>query len=281
MEELIQYFSSISDNARGIILVSGLTFFLMLELWIPLFKFDYRKTKHAFLNIFFNITTMAVNLSGAIIIYNVTNFNSANSSGILNSINMPLWLYILLGLLLMDLIGSWLIHYIQHKIKWMWKFHIIHHTDPYVDVTTGLRHHPVESIFRLFFTIMAVIITGIPFGIVMLYQTLSAFFGHMTHANVQMPKKLDKILSLIFITPHFHKIHHHHTLPLTDSNYGNIFSFWDTLFKTSRKVDNLKDITYGIDTHMKKEEISSLKNLLLIPFQSFKPDQKSKFSDQI
>ena len=83
MEELIQYFSSISDNARGIILVSGLTLFLILELWVPLFKFDYKKSKHAFLNIFFNITTMAINLSGAIIINNVTNFNSANNSGIL------------------------------------------------------------------------------------------------------------------------------------------------------------------------------------------------------
>ena len=67
-------------------------------------------------------------------------------------------------------------------------------------------------------------------------------------------------------------------MPFTDSNYGNIFSFWDTLFKTSRKVDNLKDITYGIDTHM-KEEVASLKNLLLIPFRSFKSVQKSKFSD--
>ena len=101
MEELIQYFSSISDNARGIILVSGLTFFLMLELWIPLFKFDYRKTKHAFLNIFFNITTMAINLSGAIIIYNITLFNSNNNSGILNSFYIPSWLYIFLGLILM------------------------------------------------------------------------------------------------------------------------------------------------------------------------------------
>jgi sterol desaturase/sphingolipid hydroxylase (fatty acid hydroxylase superfamily) len=94
-----------------------------------------------------------------------------------------------------------------------------------------------------------------------------------------MPKKIDNILSLIFITPHFHKIHHHYILPYTDSNYGNIFSFWDTLLKTSRKIDNLEDITYGIDTHMKKEEISSLQNLLLMPFRPFKAIQKSKFSD--
>jgi sterol desaturase/sphingolipid hydroxylase (fatty acid hydroxylase superfamily) len=220
---------------------------------------------------------MIINLLGAILIYNAAIFNSTNSSGLLNIFTMPLWLYILLGLLLMDLIGSWLIHYIQHKIKWMWKFHLIHHTDPYVDVTSGLRHHPGESVFRLIFTILAVLVTGVPFGVVMLYQTLSAFFGHMTHANIQMPNKIDKILGLVFITPHFHKIHHHYVLPYTDSNYGNIFSFWDHLFSTSRRIDNLEDIVYGIDTHMKKYENSNLKNLLLIPIQTYRPPLGSKF----
>jgi sterol desaturase/sphingolipid hydroxylase (fatty acid hydroxylase superfamily) len=278
MQELIQYFATISDNARGIILVSGLTFFLLLEAWNPLFKFNYGKTKHAFLNIFFNVTTMIINLLGAILIYNAAIFNSSNSSGMLNTFTMPLWLYIMLGLLLMDLIGSWLIHYMQHKVKWMWKFHLIHHTDPYVDVTSGLRHHPGESVFRLIFTTLAVLITGVPFGIVMLYQTLSAFFGHMTHANIQMPNKIDKILGLVFITPHFHKIHHHYVLPYTDSNYGNIFSFWDHLFSTSRRFDNLEDIVYGIDTHMETQENSNLKKLLLIPLQSYHPPVGSKFS---
>jgi sterol desaturase/sphingolipid hydroxylase (fatty acid hydroxylase superfamily) len=277
MQELIQYFATISDDARGIILVSGLTFFLLLEAWNPLFKFNYGKTNHAFLNIFFNVTTMIINLLGAILIYNAAIFNSSNSSGMLNTFTMPLWLYIMLGLLLMDLIGSWLIHYIQHKVKWMWKFHLIHHTDPYVDVTSGLRHHPGESVFRLIFTTLAVLITGVPFGIVMLYQTLSVFFGHMTHANIQMPKKINKILGLVFITPHFHKIHHHYVLPYTDSNYGNIFSCWDHLFSTSRRIDNLEDIVYGIDTHMKKYENSNLKNLLLIPIQTYRPPLGSKF----
>jgi sterol desaturase/sphingolipid hydroxylase (fatty acid hydroxylase superfamily) len=221
---------------------------------------------------------MIINLLGAILIYNAAIFNSSNSSGMLNTFTMPLWLYIMLGLLLMDLIGSWLIHYMQHKVKWMWKFHLIHHTDPYVDVTSGLRHHPGESVFRLIFTTLAVLITGVPFGIVMLYQTLSAFFGHMTHANIQMPNKIDKILGLVFITPHFHKIHHHYVLPYTDSNYGNIFSFWDHLFSTSRRFDNLEDIVYGIDTHMETQENSNLKNLLLIPLQSYHPPVGSKFS---
>ena len=88
----------------------------------------------------------------------------------------------------------------------------------------------------------------------------------MTHANIQMPNKIDKILGLVFITPHFHKIHHHYVLPYTDSNYGNIFSFWDHLCSTSRRFDNLEDIVYGIDTHMETQENSNLKNLLLIVF---------------
>ena len=72
---------------------------------------------------------------------------------LLNAIETPLWLYALVGIALMDFIGAWFIHWIQHNVRWMWKFHIIHHSDQNVDVTSGLRHHPGENIFRLFFTV--------------------------------------------------------------------------------------------------------------------------------
>ena len=57
----------------------------------------------------------------------------------------------------MDFIGAWIVHWIQHNIRWLWKFHIIHHSDPNVYVTSGLRHHPVENVFRLLFTILAIL----------------------------------------------------------------------------------------------------------------------------
>ena len=180
----------------------------------------------------------------------------------------------------MDLIGAWLIHWIEHKIKWLWKFHLIHHTDPNVDATSGLRHHPGENIFRLLFTTLAVFITGASFGLVMMYQTISAFFAHFSHANIKMPLAVDKVFSYVFVTPHFHKIHHHYVQPHTDSNYGNIFSVWDHVFSTVTHVDTMDDLVYGIDTHLKPKEHSSIINLLMIPFQPYRPPVGSKFSDE-
>ena len=200
-----------------------------------------------------------------------------NNLGLLNIITLPNWLSIILGLAILDLIGAWFVHWLQHSIRWMWKFHLIHHTDPNVDATTGLRHHPGENIFRLLFTILAILASGASLGLVMMYQTISVFFAHLTHANIRIPSSLDKYLSCIFVTPFFHKVHHHYSQPHTDSNYGNIFSIWDHLFGTAKSFYNLKDLIYGIDTHMDPKEHSRLPNLLLIPFQTHrKPKNKSR-----
>ncbi|MDF9795724.1 sterol desaturase/sphingolipid hydroxylase (fatty acid hydroxylase superfamily) [Catalinimonas alkaloidigena] len=104
----------------------------------------------------------------------------------------------------------------------------------------------------------------------MLYQSLSVLFAHLTHANIQMPEKADRLFSYIFITPNMHKVHHHYQQPLTDSNYGNIFAFWDRIFGTYRKVKHTKMLNYGIDTHMKVVEHDRLSNLLMIPFQPYR-----------
>ena len=281
MQEILDYFDTIESSTRSIFLVSGLALFLSLETIIPLFKMDYNKFRHAGINLTFTLITLIVNLIGALLIAAAVNFNLENNTGMLYLIgDLSPWIYVILGLIFLDLIGAWLIHWIEHKVKWMWKFHLIHHTDPSVDVTSGLRHHPGENIFRLMFTSLAVLVTGASLGLVMLYQTISAFFAALTHANIQMPSWIDKPLSWIFVTPHFHKIHHHYVQPHTDSNYGNIFSIWDHLFRTTSSVGVMDDLIYGIDTHMSPEEHSSIKNLLMIPFQDYRHPVGSKFSDQ-
>ena len=270
MQEVLTYFDTIQTPVRTLLLVSGILFFLILESVVHLFRFDYKKGKHAAVNITFTLITLVVNLIGAGLIVAAVNYNETHGTGILQMVQLPLWLYIITGLILLDFIGAWIIHWLEHKVRWMWRFHIIHHTDTYVDVTSGLRHHPGENILRLLFTSLAVFIVGPSFGLVMLYQTISAFFAHLTHANIKMPLVVDYVLSFIFVTPHFHKVHHHYVLPYTDTNYGNIFSFWDHLFGTAVYEKDLDSLVYGIDTHFKTEEHSSLKNLLLIPFQPYR-----------
>ena len=120
----------------------------------------------------------------------------------------------------------------EHKIKVLWRFHLIHHTDAHVDTTTANRHHPGESVIRFVFTTLAVLVVGAPMWMVMLYQSMSVVLSQFNHANIGLPGWLDRGLSWFIVTPDMHHVHHHYIQPYTDSNYGNIFAFWDRLFGT-------------------------------------------------
>ena len=270
MEPIIEYFTDMNPAHRTLILVGGLTLFWMIESAVPLFSFKYNKWQHALTNIFFTVTTIIVNFTMAFILVQSSFWVVENDFGILQWIQMPIWLYAIVGVLLLDLIGAWLVHFVEHKVKWMWQFHLIHHTDQHVDTTTANRHHPGESVFRFVFTTMAVIIVGTPMWIVFLYQTLSVVLTQFNHSNVKMPAWLDNALVLVICTPNMHRVHHHYRMPYTDSNYGNIFSFWDRLFGTYVVADNEK-LVYGVDTHMSKEEAEDIGTLLKIPFRKYRP----------
>jgi len=279
MHSVIEFFRHISPLTRTLIIAGGLVLFWMLEGIIPLFNFRYRKWQHAGLNIFFTVTTIVVNFLFAFAITLTSNCAVRENFGLLNIVQLPTWLYILLGLLLLDLIGAYWIHYIQHKVKWMWKFHLIHHTDTWVDTTTANRHHPGESVFRAVFALIAAFVTGAPMWLILFYQSLSVVISQFNHANIHFPKWIDNAIGWIIVSPDMHKVHHHYAQPLTDSNYGNIFSFWDRLFGTYIKVENTKDLKYGIDTHMNEAEHNNMSNLLQMPFQQYRAPVGSKFSD--
>ncbi|MES1160735.1 MAG: sterol desaturase family protein, partial [Bacteroidota bacterium] len=177
METLVHYFEQIPSWQRSLILAGGLLFFWVLEGVVPLFRFRYRKIRHAGLNLFFTFTTILINFAFAALIIAASHYSSQHKTGLLWLFPLPLWLFGLLGLLLLDLIGAWFIHWLHHQVRWMWKFHLIHHSDTWVDTTTANRHHPGESLFRALFTLLAVVITGSPVWLVFLYQSLSVLFS--------------------------------------------------------------------------------------------------------
>ncbi len=277
MESVYTYFTHIPSAHRSIILLGGLTFFLLLEGAVPLFRWDYKKWPHAGINLFFTFTTVIVNfLLAAILLYTGT-WVETHHFGLLQWMpKMPLWLFMLAGLLLLDLIGAYFVHWAEHKVKWMWRFHLVHHTDRNVDTTTANRHHPGESVFRFVFTTLGVLVVGAPIALIFLYQSLSALLSQFNHANIQFPASLDRALSWVIVTPAMHRVHHHYALPYTDTNYGNIFSIWDRLFGTFSRLDNDK-IIFGIDTHLQPDEHSKMGNLLKIPFQKYRSPVGAKF----
>jgi len=279
MHAIVEFFEHISPLTRAFIIAGGLVFFWMLEGIIPLFTFRYQKVRHAGLNLFFTLTTVVINFIFAFAITLTSDWAVRENFGLLHLIQLPQWLYLLLGLMMLDLISAYWIHYIQHQVKWMWKFHLVHHTDTWVDTTTANRHHPGESVFRAVFTLIAVFVSGAPAWLVLLYQTISAGLSQFNHANIKLPKWLDTAIGWVIVSPDMHKVHHHFTQPMTDSNYGNIFPFWDRLFGTYIKVEKTSNLKYGIDTHMKEEENNNMSNLLQMPFQQYRAPVGSKFSE--
>jgi sterol desaturase/sphingolipid hydroxylase (fatty acid hydroxylase superfamily) len=270
MNEIIDYFSNMPSHHRAIIIAGGITFFWLIESFNPFLKFQYNKWKHGAINIFFTITTVVINFSMALILLNAAQWTTENKFGLLNWLSISnMFVFTCIGLLIMDFIGAYLIHLIEHKIKFLWRFHLVHHTDTWIDTTSANRHHPGESILRFTFTTLAVFIVGAPMWMVFMYQSLSVITSQFNHANIVLPKKIDTLLSYFLVTPDMHKVHHHYVLPYTDSNYGNIFSVWDRLFGTFKTLDREK-LIYGVDTHMDTAENNRLRNLLLIPFQKYR-----------
>ena len=273
MEAFIDYFSNMPSLHRTILLVGGLTIFFLIENAAPLFSLNYKRYQHAGLNLFFTGTTIIINFAMAFLLVLSADWVEANSFGLIQWISMPLIVKAFAGLILMDFLGAWLPHWVEHHVQWMWKFHLIHHTDQNIDTTSANRHHPGESVIRFVFTLLAVFAVGAPMWVVFLYQTLSLVLTQFNHSNINMPKWLDDTLLVLFCTPNMHRVHHHFRQPYSDTNYGNIFSVWDRIFGTYAVVDN-KKLIYGVDTHMDKKEVNSIMDLLKIPFQSYRPSIK-------
>jgi len=217
----------------------------------------------------------------AFILIKASGWVVGNGFGIINWLPISGFVYLFIGLMLMDLVGAYFPHWVEHHIKWMWKFHVIHHTDQHVDASTANRHHPGESVIRFVFTTLAVIVIGAPVWMIMLYQAFSAFFAQLTHANIKIPNPINNVLVWLFVTPDMHRVHHHYRQPYSDSNYGNIFSVWDRLFGTLEIVDNNK-LVYGLDTHMEHESVSNIWQMLKIPFEGYRErihyDQEEKLN---
>ncbi len=266
--EILDHFQTLEQRPieRMAILVGGLLFFWILEGAIPLFSLQYKKTRlrHAGVNFVFTVIHLIIHTFLAILIIKLSDWCLETKFGLVYWTNANVLVTILIGVLALDF-SSWLVHLVMHKVPLLWRFHLIHHSDTNVDVTTGLRHHPGDSLLRGIFFLLLIFISGAPMYSVMIYQTLVVLATAFTHANIRLPVKLDKALSYILISPNMHKVHHHWKQPYTDSNYGAVFSIWDRLLGTFMNLD-IKEVRYGLDRYYPEEKDENVMELMKKPF---------------
>jgi sterol desaturase/sphingolipid hydroxylase (fatty acid hydroxylase superfamily) len=268
-EKFIDHFQTLEHRPveRMILLVSGMLLLWIIEGAIPLIALQYKKTKwrHASVNLTFTLIHLIIHTGFGILIVLLSDTCKAAHFGLVHWLNASVLSAIIISFLVLDLFGGWLVHMVEHKTKFLWRFHIIHHSDNNVDVTTGLRHHPIESVLRGIFFLMGVVVSGSPVYAVMIYQTFLVLSTQFTHANINLPKWIDTPLSYLFVSPNMHKVHHHWQQPYTDSNYGAVLSIWDRLFGTYEYLEP-SQIKYGLDRYYPNEEDENLSLLFKKPF---------------
>ena len=193
------------------------------------------------------ISGLAVRLLAPMLPVGMALWAAESDVGLLNRIAVPGWLAVIASVVLLDLL-IWVQHVAFHKVPVLWRLHRMHHADVDIDVTTGARFHPVEILLSLLIKLGAVALLGAPAAAVVLFEVLLNGTAMFNHANLALPRGLDRVLRLLVVTPDMHRIHHSWHGFETDSNYGFNFPWWDRLFRTYRDqpVDGYDGMTIGL-----------------------------------
>jgi len=150
------------------------------------------------------------------------------------------------GILALDC-SFYVAHVLMHKIPALWRVHRVHHTDAAVDVTTTIRQHPLEGVVRYVFMAAFAGLFGVSARALVIYRLWSVINGFLEHANLRVPRWLDRVLALVTTWPNVHKLHHSRNPSETDTNYGNIFVWFDRIFSTYTPSWRGEQVAYGLD----------------------------------
>jgi len=151
--------------------------------------------------------------------------------GLLNMVSWPLWWEMLLGVVLLDLV-IYAQHVAFHHVPLLWRMHRMHHADPDLDVTTGVRFHPFEFAISMGIKVGAVFLLGASAAAVILFEVLLNATAMFNHGNMRLPARADRFLRLLLVTPDFHSVHHSVERAEHNRNFGFNLPWWDYLFGT-------------------------------------------------
>jgi len=176
---------------------------------------------------------------------------------------------LIVTLVALELVGyGW--HRVSHSVPFIWRMHRVHHSDPDIDVTTTLRHHPLEVALSNLVTLPVVLLLGPEPQVMMVVGAITALLDAISHGNLNLGA-LDRPISLLIVTPGFHCVHHSADLPYTDSNFSNNFPLCDYLFGTAKRwnAQEIKTRQFGL-REFASQPCQRIDRLLIQPFLSKK-----------
>jgi exosortase len=192
-------------------------------------------------------------------------FALSQAPGFVSRMGLPFAIEVLLTFLVLDLWRYWE-HRFFHRIPWLWRVHLVHHSDTQIDVTTSERHHPLEYILGTVVMMALIAALGLPAAAVGVYLLAATVVALYSHANLRLEPSLDRLLRRLVVTPSQHAVHHSDLQPETDSNYGSVLTVWDRLFGTYVDPQDAKIPRFGLD-YFRRPGDARLLRVLQQPFR--------------
>lgn len=162
----------------------------------------------------------------------------------------PLWWSgtagLVIDLLILDMWIYWW-HRGNHVVPFLWRFHQVHHLDQFLDASSALRFHFGEVLASALVRAGVIFLLGVPLATVVIFETVLALAAMFHHSNVKLPRGLERLLSLVIVTPSIHWVHHHALRADTDSNYATVLSLWDRLFGSRSATKRTADMAIGVE----------------------------------
>ena len=192
---------------------------------------------------------------------------NAHGLGLFNVVPLPAWIGVVASVILLDL-AIYFQHVLFHAVPALWRLHRMHHADLDIDVSTGLRFHPIEILLSMVVKLAVVLALGASALAVLLFEVLLNATSMFNHSNVRMLQGLDGVLRWFVVTPDMHRVHHSILVRETNSNFGFNLPWWDRLFGTYRAqpAAGHEAMTIGIEQFRDLRELG-LDRMLLQPFR--------------
>jgi sterol desaturase/sphingolipid hydroxylase (fatty acid hydroxylase superfamily) len=190
--------------------------------------------------------------------------------GLLQAVEWPGWIEMLLAIVLLDY-TLWWWHWANHRVPFLWRFHLVHHVDRDLDASTALRFHFGELALSIPVRAAQMIAIGVdPFNL-WLWQTILFASILFHHANVRFPLSFEQLLARVIVTPRMHGIHHSDREDETNSNWSSLLSLWDVLHRTFRLDVPDERIKIGVPAYREAREVT-LGKILALPFRRQRKD---------
>jgi sterol desaturase/sphingolipid hydroxylase (fatty acid hydroxylase superfamily) len=137
-------------------------------------------------------------------------------------------------LVMLDFIDYW-VHRLQHRVRWWWALHSLHHSQRQMSFWADDRNHLLDDVLTSGVVAFAALLIGVHSSQFILFVVLSRMLQSLSHVNARL--HFGSIGNRILVSPVYHRLHHAigvgHEGGYQGCNFATLFPLWDMLFRTA------------------------------------------------